>query len=968
MSENPTLSHIYYNETKFEIGGIHLEQKKAQKSKEEKRIQKRSEKREWKQHKKSWKKKHPFWRVLRVTSVSILVLGGVAIGGYQLVIHSDVYHKLATESYDILATMEKGTFRSLTNTKILDKDNQLIGEVDSGTYLYKDISSIPLSLQNAYIAAEDQNFKTHRGVDYKAILRAGITLVKNKGEITQGGSTITQQVIKNNLLSQEQSFVRKILEILIAPELEKEYSKQELMEFYCNSNYYGNGCYGVGSASRFYFGKDVSELTLAESAMMAGISNSPNNYNPVADFEKATKKKEQILKQMLEQQMITEEEYKLAKDQEIVVTQTSSSLVSADNYMSSYAIHCATLELMELNGFEFDYLFETEEEETNYETSYSDVYKKCASEIRSGGYTIHTSFDQNIQKQLQESIDQQLASDTQVQENGKYRLQSAGVCIDNESGYVVAIVGGRGEDTYNRGFLAVRQPGSAIKPLLVYGPAFNEGKLLPSMIYEDKKLNINGYSPKNAGGGYQGAMTIRKAIASSRNTIPVQILNEIGTPAAMGYLEKMKFSHLGFSDTQSLSTALGGFSKGVQVDEMARAYAVLANSGKDVQKTCIVSIEHEKKGVVYSGEKEIEKEIFQQDAAFMLTDCLQGVIKESYGTGHSINLHGQIAAVKTGTTDLVRDSWLCGYTPYYTTAVWVGNDDNTPMSESSFAKNIWADFMNALGKPATDFIIPSTIQYRKLDASGNPSGDVADSLDDTLPVYERRPEGYDMTSLSMQDSISKNLKKKELEAALEAAQQAVSAFELVEITDSQGVLDYDSAHQTALTAIDAIPDEYQRAEFQKRVVKKEKQLAKTYKAWKKKIAEAAEQEQEQATLEQAKQDEQNEQSSYQKLQEQRVSYVRQYIQMLSEREYNTKTTQTILKDAWKRLENCAGYAEYDSLKEELQAQETRILELPTQIPKPEVPENELDVPPDTYPEDKPEEDAEPKPEEKPEEP
>lgn len=273
--------------------------------------------------------------------------------------------------------MEKGTFRSLANTKILDKDNQLIGEVDSGTYLYEDISSIPLTLQNAYIAAEDQNFKTHRGVDYKAILRAGVALVKNKGEITQGGSTITQQVIKNNLLSQEQSFVRKILEILIAPELEKEYSKQELMEFYCNSNYYGNGCYGVGSASRFYFGKDVSELTLAESAMMAGISNSPNNYNPVADFEKATKKKEQILKQMLEQQMITEEEYKLAKEQEIVVTQTSSSLVSADNYMSSYAIHCATLELMELNGFEFDYLFETEEEETNYETSYSDVYKKC---------------------------------------------------------------------------------------------------------------------------------------------------------------------------------------------------------------------------------------------------------------------------------------------------------------------------------------------------------------------------------------------------------------------------------------------------------------------------------------------------------------------------------------------------------------------------------------------------------------
>lgn len=236
--------------------------------------------------------------------------------------------------------------------------------------------------------------------------------------------------------------------------------------------------------------------------------------------------------------------------------------------MSSYAIHCTTLKLMELNGFEFDYLFDTEEE-TAYESSYSEAYKKYASEVRGGGYTIHTSFDQGIQQKLQESINRQLAGNTQVQENGKYRLQSAGVCIDNETGYVVAVVGGRGDDTYNRSFLAVRQPGSSIKPLLVYAPAFNEGKLLPSMIYEDKKIDINGYSPKNAGGGYQGAMTIRRAVAASRNTIPVQILNEIGTKTAMGYLSKMNFSHLSFADTQALSTALGGFSNGVQVDEMA---------------------------------------------------------------------------------------------------------------------------------------------------------------------------------------------------------------------------------------------------------------------------------------------------------------------------------------------------------------------------------------------------------------
>lgn len=900
------------------------------------------------QKKRTSRKKKPFQRIVKVTSISIVVLGGVTVCGYQMIVHSDAYRKFATESYDILATMEEGTFRSLANTKILDKDEQLIGEVDSGTYLYESISTIPLNLQNAYIATEDRNFKTHRGVDYKAILRAGVALVKNKGKISQGGSTITQQVIKNNLLSQDQSFTRKILEILIAPELEKKYNKQELMEFYCNSNYFGNGCYGVGSASRFYFGKKVNELTLAESAMMAGISNSPNNYNPVADFKKATKKKNQILKLMLEQKMITKKDYDLAKKQEIVITQTSSSLVSADNYMSSYAIHCATLKLMELNGFQFEYLFDTEEEENKYKDSYNNAYKKYASEIRSGGYVLHTSFDQKIQKQLQDSIDRKLASNSKVQENGKYCLQSAGVCIDNETGYITAIVGGRGEDAYNRGFLTVRQPGSAIKPLLVYTPALNEGIILPSMLYEDKKIDINGYSPKNSDGDYQGKMTIRKAIATSKNTIPVQILNEIGTKTAMNYLAKMKFSHLDFVDTQMLSTALGGLSYGVQVDEMAMGYATLANNGKSSNKTCIVSIEHEKQNTVYAAEKEKEVEVFQQDAAFMMTDCLQGVLQEDYGTGHDMNLK-QIAAVKTGTTDQIRDSWVVGYTPCYTTAVWVGNDDNTPMSNGNYAKDVWSDFMNTL--PAKDFTIPSSIQYRKVDESGIPSGDLLDDLDESLAIYDRRPKDYDMTSLSIQDAISKKMKKKALEDAINNAETAVSNFEAIEITDTNGISAYDSAHQAAFYAIDAISDTYKRADFQKRVAKKEKQLAKSYETWKKKIEEAQIQAKEQTAIEQAAQDEKNEQVSYQKLQEQRVAYVQQYIQMLSKREYNTQTTQTILKDAWKYLENCEGYSEYDSLKADLQAQERRISELPTEIPKPKVPENNTDTPPAAYPEE-----------------
>ena len=252
----------------------------------------------------------------------------------------------------------------------------MIGEINAGSYVYAEISDIPITLQNAYIAAEDQNFKHHHGVDYKGTLRAALALIKNKGEIKQGGSTITQQVIKNNLLSQEQSFSRKFMEIMMAPDLEKKYSKQEIMEFYCNSNYYGNGCYGVENASRFYFGKPVKELTLAESAMIAGISNSPNNYNPVTSIELATKKKNSILNKMFDQGMITEKDKKLAKKQEIIVTKTARETVNSNNYMSSYAIHCATEELMKLDGFEFQYLFDSEDTYKNYQKKYKETYNE----------------------------------------------------------------------------------------------------------------------------------------------------------------------------------------------------------------------------------------------------------------------------------------------------------------------------------------------------------------------------------------------------------------------------------------------------------------------------------------------------------------------------------------------------------------------------------------------------------------
>lgn len=383
--------------------------------------------------------------------------------GFFLLSRTAIYQHIAETAYDSLANMSEGTFRQYSNTIFLDQDDNVIGEVNSANYEYTKIEDIPMNLQNAYIAAEDQSFKTHQGVDYKATVRAALSLIIHRGKITQGGSTITQQVIKNNLLTQEQTFTRKFLEILIAPELEKNYSKAEIMEFYCNSNYYGNGCYGVASAARFYFGKIPQELTLAECAMIAGISNSPNNYNPVASMELTHKKQRSILGKMLEQGYISEEQYETALAQEIIVTQTETSLVSTANYMCTYAMYCSVLELMEIHGFHFQYVFDNLDDYQTYKSSYEDAYKKYASEIRSGGYTIKTTFSMEVQNILQACIDQGLSGFQDLQDNEKYAMQGAAVCIDNRTDCIVAIVGGRGtNDEYNRAFLSTRQPGSSI--------------------------------------------------------------------------------------------------------------------------------------------------------------------------------------------------------------------------------------------------------------------------------------------------------------------------------------------------------------------------------------------------------------------------------------------------------------------------------------------------------------------------
>ena len=438
------------------------------------------------------------------------------------------------------------------DTVVFDAEGQQLGIINAGHFVYDKIEDISPNLHNAYIAQEDRNFKTHRGVDYKATLRAVFSLIKNKGRITQGGSTITQQVVKNTYLTQEKTFTRKIVEIMLAQELEKMYSKADIMEIYCNTNFYGNNCYGVEAASQYYFEKGAKDLTVEEAAMLAGISNAPSRYEPVRHPDLALKKRNQVLKSMETVGYLTEAEYEEAIGKPLQISQNVQKGTDED-YMNSYALYAATIRMMEVNKFPFTYHFQTQEEKEAYQDQYEEQYNFYNRELRAGGYKIYTSLDPKIQNILQETLDKGLSKFQEVQENGKLSMQGAGVIIDNKTGYVVATVGGRGtEDKYNRAYLSYRQPGSAIKPLLDYAPALDLGEYNAASVIDDHKFEEG---PSNSGDHYYGAVTLREAANRSLIRWLGRCWKQSASKAVLDYLEKMHFSGISVKDSDALAVS-----------------------------------------------------------------------------------------------------------------------------------------------------------------------------------------------------------------------------------------------------------------------------------------------------------------------------------------------------------------------------------------------------------------------------
>ncbi len=813
-------------------------------------------------------------------------------------------------AYDKLAQMERQDFRMLSDTEIYDKNGQLIGLINAGHYEYVPINRISLNIQNAYIAQEDRRFKSHTGVDWIATSRAALALVKNRGVITQGGSTITQQVIKNTYLTQEKSFTRKIVEILLAPEIEKEYSKTDIMEFYCNTNFYGNHCYGVQAASRFYFGKDASELTPAEAAVLVGISNSPSAYDPVKNPEAAREKRNDVLLSMYEVSLITKEEYDSYISQPLNIVQEEVE-GTAENYLSSYAIHCAALELMKREGFSFRYTYEDKEDYTSYMERYQSLYNAKNDEIRAGGFCIYTSLDPALQAILQTQIDDGLSSYTELQDNGKYALQGAGVIVDNQTNYVVAIVGGRGEeDPFNRAYLSARQPGSTIKPLIDYAPAFDTGEYYPARLVDDHKWEDG---PSNSGGSYHGEVTVREALNRSLNTVAWQILSDIGVNFGLEYLGRMQFQKITYIDNNIPSLSIGGFTNGVRVVDMAKGYSTLANNGIYNDRTCIMRIVHEQQGDLSKELKPQAQQIYQEDTAYMITDILKGTLTEPFGTGRGLSLSGGMpAAGKTGTTNSSKDTWFCGYTRYYTTAVWVGYDIPRPMPGvfgSTYAGRIWKKVMDELhtGKEPWDWEQPSTVELQE-----DPKTGITDLVSTTAA---RRAQQ------SLHDKEQRRLEE-ELAAG-------VDEFEKKTIETVEDTYWVQERYQTMVSQLNLMDEGILRGELLERVTARYEVFAVTIKEMEQTIAlYEVQKAREEAEAQKKAEQEAARQRELLEIETRKNEFLAA-LQAVEALEYQASNAGELVQAAIGKLPLVSSYSEAESYSQRLNAAITRISSLPT---------------------------------------
>ena len=548
--------------------------------------------------------------------------------------------------------------------------------------IWIDGDQIPQHMKDALVAIEDKRFYTHKGVDWFRTAHAALNMFT--GGSTFGGSTITQQLIKNLTQQDDITVQRKLLEIFQALDLEKNYDKDEILEYYLNAVYFGEGCYGVQTAAQTYFGKDAKDLSVAEAASIVGITNLPTYYDPFYSVENNKERQENVLREMYKQGYLKKAEYEEAKNEELdfVRGENSPSTSNVYSYYEEVVLSDVIGDLAKAKG----------------------ISRNAASQlVHNAGYEIYACIDKDIQAKV-DAIYTDPEKLPKTYGSTKSQLQSAIVIIDQATGEIKALRGGTGDKTINYGLNratgTTRPPGSSIKPIAVYGPAVEYGLISPSTLVLDKdekhvQLTHTSWYPKNSPNSYDGIITITTALQKSKNTVAAQIVDKLTPSASLEFLRsRLGVTSLIDSDADYAAMALGEPHYGITVREMAQAYTALANDGVFTYSRTYTMVK-DRSGKIILDNQPQTIQAFSQNTARTMTYMLNNAA--TYGTGHESRLSNMPVAGKTGTTSANRDRWFCGYTPYYTCAVWTGYD--TPETMAFYgnpATQIWQKVMSAV--------------------------------------------------------------------------------------------------------------------------------------------------------------------------------------------------------------------------------------------------------------------------------
>ena len=555
--------------------------------------------------------------------------------------------------------------------------------------IWVDLNNIPQKLIDAFISIEDQRFFEHGGVDWKRTTTAFLNYLPflKIYNSNQGGSTITQQLIKNITDDRDKSAARKFREIVRAMVVEKKLSKNEILEAYLNTISLGNGICGVQVASNYYFNKDVAQLSVVECAALASITKNPSRYNPDKYPEKNKERRKLVLDKMFELGKITEEEYLKAAESDVIIdkSQQSSFEIPINNYFVDTLINDIAKDLADAKGIS---------EESAVRLLYN------------GGYRIYSTVDRNIQEQLEEVYSTpEKYFPIKSRKDKTVSVQSAMTILDY-NGNIKGIVGGLGEKTVNRGLNRAtdspRQPGSTMKPLGVYALAIEKGIAAYAGVFEDKPVpNYYGNGrpgPREWYGDYEGRITLRRAISHSANTVPVQLIGKIGLENSFSFLKyDLKLSYLTDVDINPASLALGGCEYGITTTQSAAAYAIFGNHGVyNEPKTYLKVIDAN--GDIVLSRKE-GRQVLSPAGADIMNKLLQGVIYDEGGTGYALRGYSRMPAyAKTGTSSEANDSWVVGGSPYYVASVWCGFDQPENMWNTSLTATVWRVVMSNIHK------------------------------------------------------------------------------------------------------------------------------------------------------------------------------------------------------------------------------------------------------------------------------